>query len=211
MSKRQPDRRPERPSRPSSRSHTLPDIHLWHEVASTVSPLKRTLARRTKLLSHLGDEPLPLPGPPAPQPRKAPQFQPKPSYRSDGKPGRPNGHGIEPGMKKRLQRGTMEIDGTIDLHGMRQVEAHAALSRFIHARVARGDRTILVITGKGLKKLDRDAATIVEAGVLRTMLPIWLSEPALAPLVAGWDVSAQSHGGEGAFYVRLRRSPALVR
>jgi DNA-nicking Smr family endonuclease len=107
-------------------------------------------------------------------------------------------------MKKRLQRGRLEIDGTIDLHGMRQVEARAALGRFIHARVARGDRTILVITGKGLKKLERDAATIVEAGVLRTMLPIWLSEPGLAPLVAGWDAAAQHHGGDGAFYVRLR-------
>ena len=111
-------------------------------------------------------------------------------------------------MKKRLQRGTLEIDGTIDLHGMRQVEAHAALSRFIHARVARGDRTLLVITGKGLKKLDRDAAVIVEAGVLRSMLPIWLSEPNLAPLVAGWDAAAQGHGGDGAFYVRLRRGMA---
>ena len=32
-----------------------------------------------------------------------------------------------------------------------------------------------------------------------------LSEPTLAPLIAGWDVSAQGHGGEGAYYVRLRR------
>jgi DNA-nicking Smr family endonuclease len=134
-----------------------------------------------------------------------------PSYRSDGKPSRAPGHGIEPGMKKRLQRGTMELDGTIDLHGMRQAEAHAALSRFVHKSVARGDRTILVITGKGLKKLGPDAAVIVEAGVLRSMLPIWLSEVSLAPVVAGWDVAAQAHGGEGAFYVRLRRAAALAR
>jgi DNA-nicking Smr family endonuclease len=38
------------------------------------------------------------------------------------------------------------------------------------------------------------------------MLPIWLSEPNLAPLVAGWDVAAQGHGGDGAFYLRLRRA-----
>ncbi len=113
--------------------------------------------------------------------------------------------GIEPNLKQRVQRGRVEIDGTIDLHGMRQVEAHAALTRFIHARSARGDRTLLVITGKGLKKLGDDAAVIIERGVLRAMLPIWLSEPKLAPLVAGWDVAAQHHGGDGAFYVRLRR------
>jgi DNA-nicking Smr family endonuclease len=41
--------------------------------------------------------------------------------------------------------------------------------------------------------------------VLRAMLPVWLSEPGLAPLVAGWDTAAQGHGGDGAFYVRLRR------
>ena len=99
----------------------------------------------------------------------------------------------------------MEIDGTIDLHGMRQVEAHAALTRFVRARAARGDRTILVITGKGLKQVGDDAAVLVERGVLRAMLPLWLSAPELAPLVAGWDAAAQGHGGEGAFYVRLRR------
>jgi DNA-nicking Smr family endonuclease len=106
-------------------------------------------------------------------------------------------------MRQRLMRGQIEIDGTIDLHGMRQAEARAALQRFVLARAARGDRTILVITGKGLKKIDD--TTIVERGVLRSMLPIWLSEPTLAPLIAGWDVSAQGHGGEGAYYVRLRR------
>lgn len=111
-------------------------------------------------------------------------------------------------MRRRLGRGQIEIDGTIDLHGMRQAEARAALTRFVHARSARGDRTLLVITGKGLKKVNGDAATIVERGVLRSMLPIWLSEPNLAPLVAGWDVSARSHGGEGAYYVRLRRAEA---
>jgi DNA-nicking Smr family endonuclease len=63
---------------------------------------------------------------------------------------------------------------------------------------------VLVITGKGLKKLERDAAVIVERGVLRAMLPLWLSEADIAPLIAGWDSAAQGHGGEGAFYVRLR-------
>ena len=88
---------------------------------------------------------------------------------------------------------------------MRQDEAYAALTRFLAARLARGDRTVLVITGKGLKKVNGDPTSIVERGVLRTMLPIWLSSPELIPLVAGWDQAAQAHGGEGAWYVRLRR------
>lgn len=186
----------------SKRRPLLPDFHLWHDVAETVSPLKRA---RHKPLVRMGDEPLPVPTAPAPRPKKLNPIRLMPSYTPSGLPGRAPGHGIEPNLKRKLQRGHIEIDGTIDLHGMRQAEAHAALSRFIHARVGRGDRTILVITGKGLKKLDRDAAVIIEAGVLRAMLPVWLSEPNLAPVIAGWEPAAQGHGGDGAFYVRLRR------
>ena len=71
------------------------------------------------------------------------------------------------------------------------------------ARAARGDRTLLVITGKGLKKTED--YQIFDRGVLRAMLPVWLGEPELAPFIAGWHRAAPDHGGEGAFYVRLRR------
>ena len=180
----------------------LPDWHLWFEVSKTVSPLRP--ARQP--IVDLGDEPLPLPhSPPAPRLKPKRPAPVMPPYQSDGRPGKKPRAGIEPNLKQRLMRGREDIDGTIDLHGMRQVEAHAALTRFVHARHARGDRTLLVITGKGLKKLSDDAAVIVERGVLRQMLPIWLNEPHLAPLVAGWDAAAQGHGGDGAFYVRLRR------
>jgi DNA-nicking Smr family endonuclease len=177
----------------------LPDWHLWLEVSQTVAPL-----RPSRPIVNLDAEPLPIPAP-APAPRRHRLLPAMAPYQSDGRPSKQPRAGIEPNLKQRLQRGREEIDGTIDLHGMRQVEAHAALTRFIHARSSRGDRTLLVITGKGLKKLGDDAAVIVERGVLRAMLPVWLSEPNLAPLVAGWDTAAQGHGGDGAFYVRLRR------
>jgi DNA-nicking Smr family endonuclease len=182
----------------------LPDWHLWTELVRTVDPLR---PKRPKPLLSMAGGPLPVPAlAPAPEkPRRHPRL-PMPSYQSDGKPGyQAPGQAIEPRLRQRLGRGQIEIDGTLDLHGMRQAEAHAALLRFIHARSNRGDRTLLVITGKGLKKVNGDAATIVERGVLRSMLPLWLAEPDLAPLIAGWDVSAQGHGGEGAYYVRLRR------
>lgn len=111
--------------------------------------------------------------------------------------------GIEPRLGRKLRRGHIPIDGTIDLHGLRQDEAHAALCRFIAARHARGDRTLLVITGMGLKKTGW--GQIEQKAVLRSMLPIWLREKTLAPLVAGWQQAAREHGGEGAFYVRLKR------
>jgi DNA-nicking Smr family endonuclease len=176
-----------------------PDFHLWDEVIATVAPLKPR-RRRPSMAA-------------APEAKAAPQPRPKPpplviampSYQSPQTPGKPVVGGIEPRLRQKLGRGLVPIDGALDLHGMRQGEARAALARYLEARSQRGDRTILVITGKGLKKVNGDPTTIVERGVLRTMLPIWLNSPDLAPLVAGWDQSAQGHGGEGATYVRLRR------
>ncbi|MCF6302619.1 MAG: Smr/MutS family protein, partial [Devosiaceae bacterium] len=66
------------------------------------------------------------------------------------------------------------------------------------------DRTLLIITGKGLKKTG--FGQIEQRGVLRHMLPVWLKEPQLAPLIAGFETSARHHGGEGAYYVRLKRA-----
>lgn len=181
----------------------LPDFHLWHDVAQTVLPLRpRRVHRPTSAL------PVPPAAAPQPKPPKLPRVIAMPSYQSPGTPG-PQATGvIEPRLRQKLGRGRVPIDGTLDLHGMRQDEAYAALARFVRARAARGDRTILVITGKGLKKVNGDPTAIVERGVLRTMLPYWLAAPDIAPFVSGWDQSAQGHGGEGAWYVRLRRQPA---
>ncbi len=187
-------------SRGGSKKPPIPDFHLWEDVAQTVSPLRPR--RRVRPAA-----PLPLP-PAASPPPKRPTIIAMPAYQSTQTPGTTHPGAIEPKLRKRLGRGRIAIDGTLDLHGMRQDEAHAALVRFLTVRAARGDRTILVITGKGLKKVNGDPTTIVERGVLRTMLPIWLSSPDLLPLVAGWDQSAQTHGGEGAWYVRLRRQEA---
>jgi DNA-nicking Smr family endonuclease len=175
----------------------LADFHLWSEVAQTVLPLKPR--RRVRLKA-----PLPLPPAVSPAPQRS-KIIAMPPYQSPQTPGAPPVGVIEPKLRQKLGRGRVPIEGTLDLHGMRQDEAFAALIRYVNARAARGDRTILVITGKGLKKLNGDPTTIVERGVLRSMLPIWLNSPELKPLVAGWDTSAQGHGGEGAWYVRLRR------
>lgn len=169
-----------------------------------MSPLRP--AEMATIISEPSTKAPPPPGPfktwsPAPTPQHA-QGQKTAPRRTE--PQTPGGRVIEPRIRRRLMRGQLPIDATIDLHGLRQAEAHAALCRFVAARHRRGDRTVLVITGKGLKKVGY--GTIEQRGVLRTMLPIWLSEPALSPMVAGWEVSAQSHGGEGAYYVRLKRS-----
>jgi DNA-nicking Smr family endonuclease len=181
---------------------------LWTVVKQSVTPLRAEPdpASRPPRAARLQDRPLPLPSAePPPVLAGRPRWADDPAVRPIPRtaPPRTEPGGIEPGMRRRLMRGHIEIDATLDLHGLHRDEARSALGRFVPARAARGDRTLLVITGKGLKKTDD--LQILDRGVLRAMLPIWLSEPALAPYVAGWDSAAQGHGGEGAFYVRLRR------
>jgi len=103
---------------------------------------------------------------------------------------------IDRRMKQKLARGTTDIDGRIDLHGLTQADAHAALARFLREAQSRGAKLVLVITGKGGGE---------GRGVLRRQVPLWLEGVAFRPLVIGFDAAGLGHGGEGALYVRVRR------
>lgn len=92
-----------------------------------------------------------------------------------------------------MRRGKLEIDGSIDLHGHTQETGRTALLRFVQAAHARGDRTLIVITGAGR----------AGQGVLKQRLPTWLAE--LKPIIAGYAQAHRQHGGAGAFYVFLKR------
>jgi len=194
----------------------LDDWHLWNEVTSSVSPLPSKIliaAARAKIKAEQRREKL--------KTRKSPDKKPDClALKRSGAAPKPGWSlrmapihqppvdrfipAIEPKLHRKLRRGRLPIDATLDLHGMHQNEARSALQRFVDARLKRGDRTILVITGKGLKKTGYGA--IEQSGVLRHMLPLWLREPGLAPHIAGWEVSARHHGGEGAYYIRLKRA-----
>ncbi len=101
----------------------------------------------------------------------------------------------------RLSRGRMQIDARLDLHGMTLTRAHRALSGFLQRAHRDGLTFVLVITGKG-------RATGAESGrgVLRREVPQWLGLPEFRSLVVGFEEAHIGHGGEGALYVRIRRS-----
>lgn len=105
---------------------------------------------------------------------------------------------------RRLGRGLIGIDARIDLHGMRQERAHAALTGFLRHAQARGHRVVLVVTGKG-KPDDLTRGGEAGRGVLRQVVPGWLAHADLRPLVAGFEEAGRRHGGAGALYVRVRR------
>ena len=106
-------------------------------------------------------------------------------------------------LRRRVARGREPIDDRIDLHGLTQSGAHAALLRFLRGAQAAGARVVLVVTGKGTGRGDRDAAS--ERGVLRRQVPLWLALPEFRPFVLGFEDAHAGHGGQGALYVRLRR------
>ena len=102
---------------------------------------------------------------------------------------------LERKREKSLRQGSIEIDAKLDLHGMTQVEAFEMLARFMRAKVKAGRRHLLIITGKGPGG----------AGVLRGNLRGWLGQLPEAENILALRPAALKHGGDGAFYVILRK------
>ena len=147
-------------------------------------------------------EPEPEPAPPSrsgePAPKAAPMMPP-PSQ----KPAVPPLAPVERQTLVALRRGKRKVDGVIDLHGMRQAEAHDTLLAFLRRSQGAGHAVVLVITGKG--GAGSGDGWLEERGVLRRVVPHWLRLPDLRSLVLGFDEASPHHGGSGALYVRLRR------
>ena len=104
----------------------------------------------------------------------------------------------------KMKRGKLGPEGKIDLHGMTMAHAHPALNAFILSSHAKGRRLVLVITGKG--NTETSNSIIPERrGVLRQQVPHWLTTPPLATVVMQITPAHVKHGGDGAYYVYLRR------
>ncbi|MCP8938645.1 Smr/MutS family protein [Alsobacter sp. SYSU M60028] len=146
----------------------------------------------------------PPPGPMPKKPKAAPQVKPPPPPA----PTVPSLAPLERRLRQRLSRGAHPIDAVIDLHGMRQAEAHEALRRFLHGAQAAGHRVVLVVTGKGGGAVE-GGSIFEERGVLRRTTPHWLRQADLRAIVVGFEEAAGHHGGGGALYVRLRRAGKL--
>jgi DNA-nicking Smr family endonuclease len=167
------------------------ELRLWSLVASTVHPLPGRRAPQPVASDSppaRAADPIPAPSAKGPSP-----VQPKPP----AAPRRETPHPIEPRRKHRLSRERDPIAARIDLHGMTQDQARAALERFLVRAWDDGYRAALVITGKGVQG----------DGVLKRRVPEWLAAHYLAPVVAGVSDAHRRHGGEGALYVALKRRP----
>ena len=114
--------------------------------------------------------------------------------------------GVNGATKDRLRRGLLEPDAKLNLHGMTEAAAYRALGKFLIGARQRGNRLILVVTGKGNPRKEESASWMASPhGVLKRMVPRWLKEPELAALIASTRPAHVRHGGGGALYVYLRK------
>jgi DNA-nicking Smr family endonuclease len=156
--------------------------HLPTRAEKKSSPAKTTPPLKTKSTppAHSPSEPR--------APSTAPPGGRKPTPQDD----------LQLRTRRRLSRGTIALDGKIDLHGLTLAEAEAALAGFVKRAQSQHQIWLLVVTGKGARG----------EGKLRRALPEWLDRGALAGRVVEYGPAAPNHGGGGAFYLRLRRRKA---
>jgi DNA-nicking Smr family endonuclease len=161
---------------------------LWKGFARAITPLQRErpAAEQSDAVAPSAKSARQESAQQSPQPPKPPQLAP-----------------FERRLRQRLARGRETIDARIDLHGMTQSEAHAALLRFLHRAQASDATLALVVTGKGAGKFAPEAQS--GRGVLRRNVPIWLSLPEFRRFVVSFEEAHPSHGGQGALYLRMRR------
>lgn len=96
-------------------------------------------------------------------------------------------------------------DRRVDLHGMTAQVAHTVLTQFIMSAHASGARLVLVITGKGRLHGDADGVMPQRKGIIRHSVPEWLRQAPLTGKVVQVIPAHRKHGGDGAYYVYLRR------
>ncbi|MBF9045615.1 DNA mismatch repair protein MutS [Rhodobacterales bacterium LSUCC0031] len=195
-------------SRGGKRGLSAEERQLWEKVAKTATPLTSP-ARNLSLPEIAVPKPAPSvvreritafrigekarPKPQAPQPPN------DVSNRLAQAPVR-----MDHSAYRKLMRGKLKPEARIDLHGMTIAQAHPALIQFIFAAYDRGDRLVLVITGKG-KERESDTPIPIRVGILRHQVPIWLHAPPLGGVILDIREAHQRHGGGGAYYVYLKR------
>ena len=168
---------------------------LWAYVVRTIRPLRRDAGpSRDTTPQKPGKTPPRVetsrPSHPAAQPGKSAHAQIPQSHPSDTVPG------LDRRSDARLRRGQMDIEATLDLHGMTVAKAQPKLIDFLLCAQRRDLRCVVIITGKGREG----------QGILRQSLPQWLTDQPLRAIILRHYPAQPKHGGSGAFYVLLRRN-----
>ncbi|MEI4506048.1 Smr/MutS family protein [Sphingopyxis sp. CCNWLW253] len=177
---------------------------LWKKVAATVKPLAKAKAPLAPVAP-----PTVKPPPPTPRTAAAPAAAPRgpvklPPPRRTHQAATLDGH-----WDRRLRKGLVRPDLSIDLHGHTLASAQALLDEAIGRGLMRGARVLLVVAGRlrpGADRLPQMHGDPRPRGAIRASLPDWLAYSPYADQIVALRPAHISHGGAGAVYVILRRS-----
>lgn len=105
---------------------------------------------------------------------------------------------------KRIAKGDLQPDVSIDLHGETLATAHVRLNRGLEAALRQGHRIVLLVTGK--PAVDNPRLPPTSRGVIRASVGDWLAASPFSDRIAAIRNAHPRHGGAGALYVVLRRT-----
>ncbi len=188
---------------------------LWARVMQTVRPMRAVSVRIPERPTVTPLPPKPLigpngkvvPPPPAPMGRVKPIVRTVVTLSAKPVAARPvprsiTANTLDGGWDKKLVRGAVIPDSSIDLHGHTLASAHALLDVGLGRAIARGDRVLLLVTGKPPRpESERPHAR----GVIRAAVTDWLAGSRHADAIAAVRGAHPRHGGQGALYIVLRR------
>ena len=117
-----------------------------------------------------------------------------------------NKHLVDKKVYSKLKNGQLRPTKVLDLHGLRYEDAKAKVFAFIMSAYSEDHRLVLIITGKGKKPgITKNFFDDKHKGILRQAFPSWLESSQVKSLILNVTNAHFSHGGEGAFYVYLRK------
>jgi DNA-nicking Smr family endonuclease len=170
---------------------TPTDAALWQQTAAAVRPLpKRAAAPPLPKV-----KPIVLPG----------DFIPPSQPRGKNAPALKMGATLDATWDRKTRLGDIAPDMVVDLHGKSVSVAHTALRKGLERAVTRRARTVLVITGKGLPPSETWPEPDPKRGAIRMSFANWIEQPDISPYIASVRPAHLRHGGDGAWYVILRR------
>lgn len=181
----------------ADRRLTPDEAALWRRVMASVRPANPVPA------SPEPTKPLAAAKPPAPiKPVRAAPAPPRRATPAPVPPKPAPGTTLDGSWDKKLRGGAVSPDSSIDLHGHTLDSAHAVLDRGLATAIARGDRVLLLITGKPPRpESERPHAR----GRIRAAVDDWLAASRHARDIAAVRSAHPRHGGAGALYIVLRR------
>ncbi|WP_245647754.1 Smr/MutS family protein [Novosphingobium lentum] len=174
---------------------------LWSRVTATIAPLH---AKPTRVEVAAVPPAEPTSAPPAKRVRgRVPpaRIAPPPPVPPRTVPVR---HGLDSSWDRKLARGSVEPDVTIDLHGLGLDAAHARLDAALGQALAMGARVMLLIAGKARPHDETDSRG-GQRGVIRARLVDWLAAGPHSGRIAAIRPAQPRHGGAGAVYIVLRK------